>query len=117
MSDLGTLNITLFNAGGIGSASIDHIMHNINPNTNLFFITETWLLPSAKLPMTETWQQIHNYGSPVEDRFSGEYGISLLISPSFKYSVLTVYSLSYPNFIIPVKFNTISSSAAIYHHL
>ncbi|KAG2192983.1 hypothetical protein INT47_010365 [Mucor saturninus] len=89
MSDTTTLNISLFNAGGIRSGSIDHLMQNIHSDTHLLFITETWLLSSASLTIPNSWHQSHLYGSPVEDRYSGEYGISLLTSPSFPYSVVT----------------------------
>lgn len=89
MSDTNTLNISLFNAGGIRSGSIDHLMHNIHPDTHLLFITETWLLSPASLTIPNSWHQSHLYGSKVQDRHSGEYGISLLTSPSFPYSVVT----------------------------
>ncbi|KAG2202299.1 hypothetical protein INT47_010747 [Mucor saturninus] len=64
-------------------------MHKIHPDTHLLFITETWLLSPASLTIPNSWHQSHLYGSPVEDRYSGEYGISLLTSPSFPYSVVT----------------------------
>ncbi|KAG1496196.1 hypothetical protein G6F52_012960 [Rhizopus delemar] len=46
---------------------------------SLVFITETWLLPPARLPTS--WQQFHIYGSPVAGQYRGAMGVSTLVSP------------------------------------
>ncbi|KAG1535628.1 hypothetical protein G6F49_013134 [Rhizopus delemar] len=46
---------------------------------SLVFITETWLLPPARLPTS--WQQFHLYGSPVAGQYRGSMGVSALVSP------------------------------------
>ncbi|KAI8636362.1 hypothetical protein BD408DRAFT_355814, partial [Parasitella parasitica] len=67
--------------------------------TNLFFITETWLLPQRSLPTT--WTQIHNFGIGVDRARRGQFGISLLINPSFQYTVLPLPIYQESKFILP----------------
>lgn len=87
MCDEHVLGVTLWNAQGITTESIDFIMQHINPHTHLFFITETWLLEPRHL--NTLWKQHHNYGQQVQNGFRGELGISLLVHPEFPYTVIT----------------------------
>lgn len=87
MCDEHILGITLWNAQGLTTQSIDFTMQQLNMNTQLFFITETWLLSPRKLKTL--WKQHHNYGRQVQNAYRGEFGISLLIHPDFPYTVIT----------------------------
>lgn len=73
------VNIGLWNANGLQSSSIDDVLQHCH-SLDILFITETWLLPPSRLPTT--WQQHHNYGTPVTGNFRGSHGITTLISPS-----------------------------------
>lgn len=94
-----SIGITLWNAQGITSETMDFIMQNIPMPTDFFFITETWLRPQRSLPTT--WIQIHNYGISVDRASRGQYGISLLINPSFPYTVLPLPIYQESNYILP----------------
>lgn len=80
------LGITLWNATGITKESIDYTIQHINPKTDLFFITETWLLNNNSIKTS--WTQHHNYGTKATNSHRGTGGISLLINPDFKYTVI-----------------------------
>ncbi|CEP17048.1 hypothetical protein [Parasitella parasitica] len=67
--------------------------------TDLFFVTETWLLPQRSLPTT--WTQIHNFGISVDRARRRQLGISLLINPSFPYTILSLPIFQDSNYILP----------------
>ncbi|CEP07120.1 hypothetical protein [Parasitella parasitica] len=94
-----SLGITLWNAQGITSETMDSIFENLPMPTDIFFITETWLLPQRSLPTT--WTQIHNFGIGVDRARRGQLGISLLINPSFPYTVLSLPIFEDSNYILP----------------
>ncbi|KAI9243084.1 Endonuclease/exonuclease/phosphatase [Helicostylum pulchrum] len=97
MCDFTTLNITLWNATSITQESIDFTLQNINPMTQLFFITETWLLPTQDIKTP--WTKHHNYAQKTTNEARGKNGISLLIHPDFPYPVIadtptSIYALT-----------------------
>lgn len=73
------LTIGLWNANGLQATAIDDVLQHSH-SFDILFITETWLLSPSRLPTT--WQQLHNYGSPVAGNFRGSLGMTTLISPS-----------------------------------
>lgn len=81
------LGITLWNATGINKESIDYTLQQINPKTDLFFITKTWILKNNTLKTI--WKQHHNYGTQATNAYRGTGGISLLINPNFPHTVIT----------------------------
>lgn len=85
------LQIGLFNANGLVASAIDDILSYCQ-QLQILFITETWLLPPTTLPTT--WIQHHTYGKPVAGNFRGSAGLSLLIHPSFPYTVNIIPSPS-----------------------
>src|SRR6478735_8035449 len=53
------LIIGLWNANGLQATTVDDLLRHCQ-SFSLIFITETWLLPPARLPTS--WQQFHLYG-------------------------------------------------------
>lgn len=84
MTDTNTaIDIALWNATGLSKYGIDSVLNYI-PSTTIFFITETWLLPSSKY--LTNWTQFHVYGTPRDNMpHLAKMGISLLINPSCPY--------------------------------
>ena len=72
------LTIGLWNANGLQASTVDDLLRHCQ-SFSLVFITETWLLPPARLPTS--WQQFHLYGSPVAGQYRGSMGVSALVSP------------------------------------
>ena len=82
------LTIASINANGkLRQEAIDSILYYCK-NTDILFVTETWLPPDKTIPTH--WQQFHIYGEPVVNADRCQMGISLFINPSFKYSKLHV---------------------------
>ncbi|KAG0743070.1 hypothetical protein G6F24_016348 [Rhizopus arrhizus] len=79
-SSLVPLTIGLWNANGLQASTVDDLLRHCQ-SFSLVFITETWLLPPARLPTS--WQQFHLYGSPVAGQYRGSMGVSALVSPRF----------------------------------
>ncbi|KAG1443387.1 hypothetical protein G6F55_012690 [Rhizopus delemar] len=77
-SSLVPLTIGLWNANGLQASTVDDLLRHCQ-SFSLVFITETWLLPPARLPTS--WQQFHLYGSPVAGQYRGSMGVSALVSP------------------------------------
>jgi len=80
------IRISYINAGGLSEKAIDDILYHCK-ETDLLFITETWLLPNHNIPTN--WTQYHTYAEPVQSQFNtstyrGQMGISLLINPDFQ---------------------------------
>ncbi|KAG2190903.1 hypothetical protein INT47_004827 [Mucor saturninus] len=83
------LNISCINANGkLREEAIDSTIYHCK-NTDLLFITETWLPPTASNLPTD-WTQYHQYGHPVSNSYRHERGISLFINPNLKYEKLYV---------------------------
>ncbi|KAI9251519.1 Endonuclease/exonuclease/phosphatase, partial [Phascolomyces articulosus] len=67
-------------------------------NTNILFITETWLLSPNRYPTN--WTQYHTYGIPIHSPHKthrGQMGISLLVHPHCPFPVNHLPNLS-PSF-------------------
>src|SRR6478735_5433381 len=58
---MSSLRISLFNATGLPKQAISPILQ-LSQNSDLLFITETWLLSPNRYPTT--WSQYHTYGMP-----------------------------------------------------
>ncbi|KAG1255384.1 hypothetical protein G6F65_016663 [Rhizopus arrhizus] len=94
-SSLVPLTIGLWNANGLQASTVDDLLRHCQA-FSLVFITETWLLPPARLPTS--WQQFHLYGSPVAGQYRGSMGVSALVSPRcplpvVEFSVNSKYAL------------------------
>lgn len=88
MSDAQTLGITVWNANGLKKEAIDDLLQNININTYLLFITETWLSNNTSKNLPTTWKQYHNYGTQTT-AYRAKEGITLLINPICPFPVIT----------------------------
>ena len=87
-----SISVGLWNANGIGSTITSDVLQHCS-SFHFLFITETWLLPSSRLPTN--WSQFHLYGTPVPGaRNRGSGGVSCLVSPSCPFPV---YQLPSPN--------------------
>ncbi|KAI7870881.1 Endonuclease/exonuclease/phosphatase, partial [Mucor mucedo] len=88
MSTTKDLTITIWNANGLVRQETDHVTNNLF-NSDLIFITETWLLPPLQLQTTKNWTQYHTFGSKAQGTktWRGQRGISLLINPNCHYNV------------------------------
>lgn len=80
-----SLSLSLWNANGLRVTTIqDSLSHVLN--SDIFFITETWLTPPMVIPTD--WTQYHIYGSKVakaNNRGSG--GVAALVNPHCRYPV------------------------------
>jgi hypothetical protein len=85
MVNLQSFSISLWNANGLRITTIqDSLSHVLD--TNIFFITETWLTPPMLIPTN--WPQFHLYGSKVDNANNrGSGGVTALVNPDCPYSV------------------------------
>lgn len=88
---MSSLRISLFNATGLPKQAISPILQ-LSHNSDLLFVTETWLLSPNRYPTT--WSQYHTYGLPTNSYnvHRGTLGLALLVNPNCK---LPIYQLSH----------------------
>lgn len=80
------LNISCISVNGkLREEAIDSTIFYCK-STDLLFITETWLPPTASNLPTD-WTHYHQYGHPVSNSYRHERGISLF-NPNLKYEKL-----------------------------
>lgn len=98
-----TFVFSLWNANGLQEKTIQEPLSHI-PESQLFFITETWLYGSQIIPTN--WKQYHMYGSKVPNANNrGRDGIAAFINPTCPYSVIQLPS---PNrYTLSLKVNNI----------
>lgn len=99
---MSSLRISLFNATGLPKQAISPILQ-LSQDSDLLFITETWLLSPNRYPTT--WSQYHTYVMPTSSYHShrGTLGLALLVNLqcnlpiyhiSHDHPLLAKYSLS-----------------------
>lgn len=88
---MSSLRISLFNATGLPRQAISPLLQ-FSQDSDLLFITETWLLSPNKYP--SSWTQYHTYGLPANsfNVHRGTLGLALLVNPECN---LPVYQLTH----------------------
>ncbi|KAG0932286.1 hypothetical protein G6F31_016576 [Rhizopus arrhizus] len=84
-----SLKLSLFNATGMPKQSINPILQ-LSQNSDLLFLTETWLLPPTKY--RSSWVEYHTYGIPRDSSNIGQLGLALLVNPQCN---LPVYQITH----------------------
>lgn len=97
------VNIAIWNATGLPKDTIDYLLTHLQ-QTNITFITETWLLSPNRFPTS--WTQYHTYALPIPNTPRGQMGLTLLINPSNPYptSPVTIPNHQYPSYTISCTF-------------
>ena len=111
---MSSLRISLFNATGLPKQAISPILQ-LSQNSDLLFVTETWLLSPNRYPTT--WHQYHTYGSPTNSYniHRGTLGLALLVNPTCK---LPIYHISHEHpLLAKYSLSIILSSKILIHCL